>query len=274
MLRFSESLSGDVRPIGMRDFTFSAYRRYLGAIKSAYPFNLRVDEYFASEPRPQAFCIIRHDVDRRPRKALHMAKMESSMDIRATYYFRAKPHVFKPDIIKAIARMGHEIGYHYESLCDARGDMHAALNDFDENLAKFRKWVPVNTVAMHGRPLSPFDSRELWRSSDRKKLLLEHHQILGEVYLDIDYSNIAYLTDTGRNWSPWRANLRDRVDSMALPTLQGGEDLLQFLRSKTSSRVLLQVHPERWAESFPEYLLSFGMDCAINGIKKLIKEGN
>jgi hypothetical protein len=255
----------------MRDFTFSAYQYYLNTLKSWDTLNLRIDEYLASSPKPQAFFIIRHDVDRRPRKALHMAQMESAMEIRATYYFRSKPHVFKPEIITTIADMGHEIGYHYESLCDTKGDVSMALEDFERNLAKFRRLVTVSTVAMHGRPLSPFDSRDLWRSVDHRKLLSRHYQILGEAYLDIDYSGIVYLTDTGRNWSPSRANKRDRVESKSIPEPKTMEDLLRFLKTVKPSKFVLQVHPERWAESFPEYLFCSGMDYAVNWLKKLAK---
>lgn len=258
----------------MKDFTFSAYQCYLNTLKAGGFLNLRVDEYLELYPKPQRFFIIRHDVDRRPKKALHMAQLERTMNIRATYYFRAKPHVFKPDIMKTIAEMGHEIGYHYESLCDTKGNILKALKDFEQNLAKFRLWVDVKTVAMHGRPLSPFDSRELWMHVDHKKLLSEQYQILGEAYLDIDYTDIAYLTDTGRNWSLSRANRRDRVASRDIPEIHTSDHLLEFFRAQTASKIVFQVHPERWAESLPDYLLCSGMDYAVNLVKKVMNYGS
>ncbi len=36
----------------------------------------------------EPFVILRHDVDRRPKMALQMVKMERDMGTRATYYFR------------------------------------------------------------------------------------------------------------------------------------------------------------------------------------------
>ena len=39
-------------------------------------------------------------------------------EIKATYFFRTIPHTFKPETIKEIAGMGHEIGYHYENLSE------------------------------------------------------------------------------------------------------------------------------------------------------------
>lgn len=97
----------------MRDFTLNAYRHYLGAIKNSYLNILRFDDYFKLDPKPASFCLIRHDVDRRPHNALRMAKLEHSEGLRATYFFRTKRHTFVSDIISTIASLGHEIGYHY-----------------------------------------------------------------------------------------------------------------------------------------------------------------
>ena len=58
--------------------------------------------------------ILRHDVDRRPLNALTTAKLENELGIRGTYYFRIVPESFDETIIKQIAELGHEIGYHYE----------------------------------------------------------------------------------------------------------------------------------------------------------------
>jgi len=42
---------------------------------------------------------------------LKMARKEAEMGITAIYYFRTHDDVFKPDIIREIADLGHEIGY-------------------------------------------------------------------------------------------------------------------------------------------------------------------
>jgi hypothetical protein len=41
-----------------------------------------------------------------------MAKLEAALGIKATYYFRTIPKTFKPEIIKEIVDIGHELGYH------------------------------------------------------------------------------------------------------------------------------------------------------------------
>ncbi len=64
---------------------------------------------------PHAFVILRHDVDARPQNSLRLARLEHTLGIQGTYYFRI-PHTFQPSIIQEIASLGHEIGYHYETL--------------------------------------------------------------------------------------------------------------------------------------------------------------
>ena len=117
----------------MRDFTLKKYNIYINAILNVSKNILCFEEYFKLNTKPDNFVIIRHDVDRMPYRALNMAKFESKKGIKSTYYFRSKKHTFKPKIIKEISSLGHEIGYHYESLSDAKGDMDLAFANFEKN---------------------------------------------------------------------------------------------------------------------------------------------
>jgi hypothetical protein len=251
----------------MRDFTLAAYKEYLKAIKSSYENILTFSEYFSAEPRPESFCLIRHDVDRKPGNALRMAKLENGMGIKSTYYFRMKPHTFKPNIIVEIAGLRHEIGYHYESLSEANGDMSAALRDFENNLKKLREIVSIRTISMHGRPLKPYDSRDMWTSADSHNRLIEKDGILGEVYLDIDYTDIAYINDTGRNWTSGRFNIRDKVASNIEFDFKNGEGLLGYLNSSPASKMVFQVHPERWENNVIRWVIQYFLDTAVNMVK-------
>ena len=254
----------------MKDFTHNAYNMYLEAIKASYKTISRFDDFFHINTIPDSFILIRHDVDRRPNKALEMAKLEANNGICSTYYFRTKSHVFKPRVIKEIASMGHEIGYHYESLSDTNGDMERALDNFKYNLEKLRGIVDIKTVAMHGSPFKPFDNRDLWRNEQNKKLLHEKFKILGEVYLDIDYKDIAYVNDTGRNWSQDKSNKRDRVDSDSCIYIKDGNELYRSFKNMIWSKVVFQIHPERWANNIPEYWVQYTKDQCINILKKYL----
>ena len=254
----------------MRDFTLQAYSHYLSAIKAHYHNILRFDEYFLLSEKPANFCLIRHDIDRNPYNALRMAQLEYDMGITSSYYFRMKSHTFRPNLIAAIESLGHEVGYHYESLSDTNGKQTLALADFEQNLKKLRKHVSVKTIAMHGRPFKPYDNRELWRDQRNRNLLQKQYQILGELYLDIDYSDIAYITDTGRNWQSTKSNIRDRTNSKIFCDFTTGKELLKYLSNPPHSKMIFQIHPERWTDNWGEYLLQYSRDIIINFCKNLL----
>ena len=92
------------------DFTLSKYSELLDALK-AYGFEE---------------LTLRHDVDLKPLNSLRTAQMEAEKDMHGIYYFRAVPESWDEDVIKLIALLGHEIGYHYESLTTCDGDVDKA----------------------------------------------------------------------------------------------------------------------------------------------------
>jgi len=98
------------------DFTFSVYKHLLVAVQPCgYSFQTFAD--FIQSPKKKTI-ILRHDVDRLPDNALQMARLEHEAGIAATYYFRAVPESWDESIIREIASLGHEIGYHYENLSE------------------------------------------------------------------------------------------------------------------------------------------------------------
>jgi len=112
------------------DFSDEAYASLLDAgLDAGYEF-ITVREYLSSEQLPERFLIVRHDVDRKPMNALQMARTEAVRDIPTTYYYRIIPKTFRPELIQQTEQLGHEIGYHYEDLDTADGDIEAAHESF------------------------------------------------------------------------------------------------------------------------------------------------
>jgi hypothetical protein len=189
----------------MRDFTLVIYKKFLIEIAKMFEF-VTFEEYMHNPDRKKNVIILRHDVDKRPLQALRMAELEKELNIKGTYYFRVRKNNFPEAEIRKIAALGHEVGYHYEDLHVAAGDVTAALESFQRNLARLRELAPVKTACMHGSPLSRYDNRELWRSIDYRKF-----GIIAEPYFEIDFNEVLYLTDTGRMWDGERVNIRDTV---------------------------------------------------------------
>ena len=81
-----------------------------------------------------------------------------------------------------------------------------AFESFRENLAYFRTFYPVRVISMHGSPAERIDNRLVWKYFD-------YHEcdIVCEPYFDLDYSDMLYLTDTGRRWDGDRYNIRDKA---------------------------------------------------------------
>ena len=193
------------------DFTLSTYKSLINSLKdNNYKF-FTVEEYFSLIVCSSLDCplvILRHDIDRTPENALKMAKLEHELGLKATFYFRTIPQTFKPEIIKEIDDLGHEIGYHYENMARCNGNYEMAIEDFRNNLDKLREISPVYTICMHGSPLSQYDNRDLWKVYDYRD-----YGIIGEPYLNIDWDEVFYITDAGRAWNNENVSIRDKVDS-------------------------------------------------------------
>ena len=234
------------------DFTLKTYKTLIESlVEKNYQF-LTVEEYFKlffSKSPNLSLTIMRHDVDRKPLNALRMAKIEHKLGIKATYFFRTIDKTFKPEIIKEIVELGHEIAYHYECLSETNGDFEKALKDFEKNLARLRELFPVNNIAMHGSPLSKWDSRDLW-----KKYNYKDYNITSEPYFDIDFDKVLYITDAGRSWENKKINKRDKVTSKFNYHFKHTNDIITALeQNKLSDKIMINIHPEHWSYSEMEW---------------------
>lgn len=218
---------------------------------------------------------LRHDVDLRPEYALRIAKLEAEMGVKALYYFRAMHFDSHAHIIQEIASLGHEIGYHYESLATCNGDKESAYKDFCNNLEKLRKLAPVRTACAHGSPRSPWNSEELWRYYDRKSLGIEF-----EPMLDSDFSQTLYLTDTGRRWDGYRVAVRDKVPGFQEKWKEEGllfhstTGIIRALENPTHPihrfALLISTHPQRWMPFGFPYLWEWFAQSAKNLVKRIL----
>lgn len=239
------------------DFTLITYHSLIKALlKQAY--NFQTFQEFLEKS-----VILRHDVDRLPRNALKIALIEKELGIKATYYFRVINHVFKPVIIKQIAELGHEIGYHYEDLTLEKGNIDKAYISFCGNLDKFREIYPVNTICMHGSPLSKWDSRDIWKKYDYKKL-----GIIAEPYFDINYNEFFYITDTGRQWNNENISVRDKVSSGFDIYIKNTQHLIELIETdKLPHKIMINAHPHRWFN--PGF--GWAKELVIQNIKNVVK---
>ncbi|RPH25017.1 MAG: hypothetical protein EHM93_20185 [Bacteroidales bacterium] len=265
------------------DFTLNKYTLLLTSLKNA-GYTFQTFELFLQNPQEKVI-ILRHDVDLRAQNSLVTAKIENKLGIRGSYYFRNVKESNNPDIIKQIAELGHEIGYHYETMDTTSRNsklktqrsellLDTAFEEFCENLEYFRTFYPVKTICMHGSPLSKFDNKDIWKKYDYKSLGL-----IGEPYFDVDFSKVLYLTDTGRRWDGEKVSVRDRVKRDE----QGGESSVNVRKHYHSTndiikasdegslpdQIMITVHPQRWNDS----LIHWIKELVMQNIKNIVKGG-
>jgi hypothetical protein len=230
------------------DFTVNKYIRLLQAIKFS-GYTIQNMASFMEEPARRVI-VLRHDVDERPENALSLAKAEHSLGIQSSYYFRIVRISNHPEVIKKIAGLGHEIGYHYEDYASCMGEHQAAIKQFQENLVYFRQFYPVKSVCMHGSSMSGYDNRELW-----KHYTLEDFGLIGEPYLTIDYSDVLYLTDTARTWNGGKYSIRDSVNSSIRETgICKTDDIIKRLQvNDLPDKIILQSHT-LWTDNLAEWV--------------------
>lgn len=238
------------------DFTLNKYTALLRALK-VFPFER---------------LTLRHDVDLLPQNSLRTARLEAGLGLRGIYYFRAVPQSWDEAVIRQIAALGHEIGYHYESLTTCDGDINAAYADFCKNLAALRKIAPVKSICMHGSPRSPWDSKEIWRKYDYHALGIE-----SEPYLDTDFSKTFYLTDTGRRWDGYKVSVRDKIPQYQDRwtarglTFHSTDDVIEGLRTERIPRhLMITVHPQRWNPFGPAWCREWFLQNIKNIVKRLL----
>lgn len=233
------------------DFTFAKYTDLCETIVAAGYSTLTFTQFFSLHNMAEQVIILRHDVDRKPERALQMAKIENCLGIRSTYYFRKNENVFKPAMINEIVNMGHEIGYHYEVLDKTKGDYEKAISLFEAELQEFRNICDVKTICMHGNPFSKWVNKDLWTEYN-----FTDFGITGEPYLSIDYKKVLYLTDTSRRWNS-KFSVKDVVGANAnqpIEKTKSTDDVIRLINGGDIEQMCILAHPERWSDSFGAWL--------------------
>ncbi|MBN1250645.1 MAG: hypothetical protein JXR51_14975 [Bacteroidales bacterium] len=249
----------------MRDFSLDIYKKLLLTLSEA-GYEFKTFEQFVSENVNNKVVILRHDVDRAPKNAVKMAKIENELDIRASYYYRIVNESFNEKSINTIVKLGHELGYHYEDLALAKGKTENAIKEFEKNLNTFKKFYPVKTMCMHGSPMSKWDNRLIWQQFDYKDF-----GIIAEPYFDIDFNKLFYITDASRAWNNEEVTLRDKVDTNYNYQINSTLDIIKMLENGNfPNELMISTHPHNWADSYIEWIKIYIWQTIKNQVKKYL----
>ncbi|MDY0279192.1 MAG: hypothetical protein RBR35_01365 [Salinivirgaceae bacterium] len=258
------------------DFTFGKYKEIIAAIADSEYQVLKIKDYITRDKLPEKFIIIRHDVDLDAYYQLKFAQLEHQHNIHTSYYFRKTDKTFKEDVINEVAELGHEVGYHYEVFTKALGDPIEAMRIFRNEQAVFsEKWKSL-TVCPHGGSFvdnadgyslknmvtlipklvtgkivfSKHVNFDMWKENK-----FDDFGIIGDAYKSVDFSDILYLSDTGRSWDQ-RYKRLDKVDSSINPLfdIKSSNDIIDVIEKGEVNKIYLLVHFEQWKDNLFDWL--------------------
>ncbi len=145
---------------------------------------------------------------------------------------------------------------------------------------------------MHGSPLSRYDNRDIWEKYDYREL-----GIIGEASMDIDFTSVAYFTDTGRRWNGAGVSIRDKVELRlrdeetkrlsdletkrqrdivtekrfrTFPSYRSTQDMIRAIEKGTFPEMaMLTIHPQRWNDAFGPWI----QELVWQNLKNVAKRG-
>lgn len=248
----------------MRDFTIRSYEGLVDALRTVYTIVDVRSFLVGAHGNNVGTACLRHDVDRRAEGALPCAEICRELGVSATFYFR-HPYTFDRSVLRRVAELGHEVGYHYETLTKTRGDVPRAVMLFERELREFRAVVDVDTACMHGSPLSRWDNRDIWKATSPAV-----YALAGEPYLSLT-PDVGYLTDTGRGWNRRSASLRDAMPG-PMPSFESTFDLIRAIEAGSlPDRLMINIHPERWNDGLVPWAVELVGQTAKNQVKSVLR---
>ncbi|MBA6364329.1 hypothetical protein H4J56_03415 [Colwellia sp. BRX8-4] len=207
--------------------------------------------------KTEIWISIKHDVETNVERAYQIAVIEARYSIRATYFVQSDLLEGNKALLHSIAKLGHEVTYHYDVLDANTGDMKLAIDEFAETVIKFEDaGFPVTSVCPHGNPLM---NRNGWNSNKdffRDTKVASHFSnifdlvVQGKEKIKSDYK---YVSDAGFGFKV----ITDIVGNDQNPSQDVAIANIDELTNLTQSNgsVIISTHPHRWVNS--SFLASF-----------------
>jgi hypothetical protein len=188
------------------------------------------------------WCVLRHDIDTDPSTAREMWRLEASMGVTSTFFFRLRTADVR--LMREVEDSGCEVGYHFEEVATlakkegirSRSQMEelipVAQRTFSSNLGLLRATtgIPIRAAASHG----DFMNRRLGISN---AALLADDRFRNSVGIDYEaYDSVFEARISSRHSD----SIRPEYWSKASPGMafESGEPVVYLL-----------VHPRHWRAS-------------------------
>jgi hypothetical protein len=121
---------------------------------------------------------------------------------------------------------------------------------------------------MHGSPRSRYDNKALWQKYNFREL-----GIIGEPYLDVNFNEVAYFTDTGRRWNGHDVSIRDKVADGFNFNFRTTQQIIENI-NRLPDKIMFTFHPQRWTDRPLPWLRELIMQNIKNVVKGVLVKRN
>ena len=216
------------------------------------------------------YLVLKHDVETNVPSAYRIAEIEQKNGHRGSYYVQAYllENYENVMLLQKMQQMGHEISYHYDVMDSCKGDLSAAMEEFETNRKRFEEnGFSVITVCQHGNPVVErvgyTSNRDFFRSKEVCRKYPEIADIM--VNYPVAYeTQYLYFSDAGRIFKQIYDPINNDVVNSDDKNVSYGDlcALQGALHSEKGN--IVSIHPHRWTASAMKYVIK-------NGIFKTVK---
>ena len=207
------------------------------------------------------YLVLKHDVETNVGSAYRMAQIEEKYGHRGSYYVQAYLLENSENVVllQKMQKMGHEISYHYDVMDSCKGDLSAAMEEFETNRKRFEEnGFSVITVCQHGNPVVERVGYTSNRDFFRSKEVCDRYPDIADIMVNYPAAyetEYLYFSDAGRIfkriYDPINNDVMDSEDkNIPYEDLTVLQNALQ--REKGN---IVSVHPHRWTASATKYVV-------------------
>lgn len=223
-----------------------------------------------------SYVVLKHDVETDVSRAYKMAAIEHKYGHRGSYYVQAYllDDAKNVEMLQKMQEMGHEVSYHYDVMDSCRGDIDAAIVEFEQNKEKFENnGFELKTLCQHGNPIVERVGYTSNRDFFRCERVRELYPALSDIMVNFKEqrnTDYVYYSDAGRKFKMiYDPLFNDVINSDDKNVIY--KDLDAVLASfDVGGRYIISTHPHRWTDSALIYTVKTGIFKIIKFVAKIL----
>ncbi|MBE6944153.1 MAG: hypothetical protein E7453_07860 [Ruminococcaceae bacterium] len=222
------------------------------------------------------YLVLKHDVETNVGSAYRMAQIEEKYGHRGSYYVQAYLLENSENVVllQKMQKMGHEISYHYDVMDSCKGDLPAAMEEFEKN----RRWFeesgfPVTTVCQHGNPVVErvgyTSNRDFFRSAE----VCNQYPDIADIMVNYPAAyetEYLYFSDAGRIFK----RIYDPINNDVIDCEEKNipyEDLTALQKALDQEKGnIISIHPHRWTASAIKYVIKNSIFKTAKFVAKIL----